>query len=162
MSPKVRKQIEALDDLTVAELRERYAEVFHEETRSRHRRFLIKRICWGLQAAEEGGLSDRALKRAKELARDTDLRLLAPKTSTRRGKTVRGRIRPSHDPRLPMPGVVLTRQLKGRTISCTVLEDGFAFEGRVYKSLSAAATAAAGTRWNGYSFWGLNGKGARR
>lgn len=161
MSPEVRKQIEALGDLTVPELRERYAEVFGEETRSRHRRFLIKRICWGLQAQEEGGLSEKALKRARELARDSDLRLLAPNPA-RPGKTVRGRISPSQDPRLPMPGVILTRTFKGRIITCAILEQGFDFEGKVFRSLSAVARAATGVQWNGYAFFGLDRKGARR
>ena len=161
MSPEVCRQLEALEDLTVPELRERYAEVFGEETRSRHRRFLIKRITWGLQAREEGGLSEKARKRARELARDSDLRLLAP-NAARPGKTVRGRISPSHDPRLPMPGVVLTRTFKGHAISCTILEQGFDFEGRIFKSLSAVAKAATGVQWNGYAFFGLDRKGARR
>ncbi len=60
MTPKVAQQVEALRDMTVAELRERYAVVFGEESRSSHKDFLRKRIAWRLQANEEGGLSDRA------------------------------------------------------------------------------------------------------
>ncbi|MFC1572850.1 DUF2924 domain-containing protein [Candidatus Eisenbacteria bacterium] len=97
MSPAVRKQIDELADLSVAELREEYVAVFGETTRSRHKRFLQKRIAWGLQANEQGGLSERALRRARELARDADLRLLAPKP----GKTTTRKFIPSHDRRLP-------------------------------------------------------------
>ena len=79
MKPEVAKQIEELGEMTVPELRERYAAVFNEETRSTHKRFLQKRIAWGLQARAEGGLSERARLRAEELANESDLRLLAPK-----------------------------------------------------------------------------------
>jgi hypothetical protein len=82
MTPKVAQQVEALGDMTIAELRERYAEVFGEVTRSSHKDFLRKRIAWRMQANEEGGLSARALSRAKELANDADLRLLAPAART--------------------------------------------------------------------------------
>ena len=59
MIPKVAKQVDALRDMTVAELRERYAEVFGEHTRFRHKDFLRKRITWRLQANEEDGRSKR-------------------------------------------------------------------------------------------------------
>ncbi len=57
-------RIAALQDMTLADLRETYHEVFGEETRSRHKDFLRKRIAWGLQANEEGDLSERARRRA--------------------------------------------------------------------------------------------------
>jgi hypothetical protein len=37
-----------------------------------------------------------------------------------------------------------------------VLDEGFEFEGRLYKSLSKIATEIAGTRWNGFTFFGLD------
>jgi hypothetical protein len=49
-------RIRALRDMTVPELREQYRP-FGEETRSRHREFLWKRIAWRIQADEEGDLS---------------------------------------------------------------------------------------------------------
>ena len=162
MSPEVRRQVAALEDLTVPELRERYAEVFGETTRGRHRRHLIKRVTWGLQAREEGGLSEKALNRARELARDSDLRLLAPSPAACPGKTVSGRLQSNHDPRVPIPGTVLTRQYKGCEIVVTVLEEGFEYEGEVYRSLSAVANTVTGTRWNGYGFFRLLKKGVKR
>ncbi|MBD3337273.1 MAG: DUF2924 domain-containing protein [Candidatus Eisenbacteria bacterium] len=157
MKPHIAKQIEALEDLTVAELRERYAEVFGEETRSRHKTFLRKRIAWRLQANEEGALSERALRRARELANETDLRLLAP-----RGRTESHQFRTSHDRRLPMPGAVITREYRGQPISVTVLDDGFEYEGEVYRSLTAVAKAVTGTHWNGYLFFGLGERSRRK
>jgi Protein of unknown function (DUF2924) len=42
----------------------------------------------------------------------------------------------------------------------TVLRDGFEYEGRPYRSLSAIARATTGTRWNGWTFFGLRGQGS--
>lgn len=160
MKPSIARQVEALGDMTVAELREKYAEVFGEETRSRHKGFLRKRITWRLQAREEGGLSERARRRSEELANEADLRLLAPKGAS--GKTEVRPFTPSQDRRLPMPGAVLTREYKGRTISVTVLDEGFEYEGEVYRSLTAVAKAITGTHWNGFHFFGLGKRGSIR
>ena len=49
----------------------------------------------------------------------------------------------------------LTRIWKGREIVVVVEEKGFRWDNRLFPSLSAAATAIAGTRWNGPRFFGL-------
>ena len=156
MKPHVQRQVDELTDMTIGELRDKYADVFGEPTRSRHKVFLRKRITWGLQARDEGGLSERARRRAEELARDTDLRLLAPKSHTE----VRP-FKPTRDRRLPMPGTVITREYKGESIAVTVLDQGFEYRGEMYRSLSAVARAITGTRWNGMAFWGLTKKEKR-
>ena len=153
MTPKVAKQVETLHDMTVAELRERYAVVFGEDTRSSHKDFLRKRITWRLQANAEGDLTERARRRAEELANDADLRLLAPAA-----RTVVGRLSPKHDRRLPMPGTVLQREYHGQTVTVTVLDTGFEYAGQVYRSLTAVAKAVTGSHWNGLLFWGLTDK----
>ena len=70
---------EARTDLADAErnrLRDRYAELFGEETRANNKPWLVKRIAWRLQALAEGDLSERALQRAAALAIDADLRMM--------------------------------------------------------------------------------------
>ena len=64
------RQIAALQRLTVKELRDRFAEVFGEPTNANNRDWLLKRIAWRLQELAEGGLSERAKRRAAELAND--------------------------------------------------------------------------------------------
>ncbi len=59
------------------------------------------------------------------------------------------------DSRLPLPGTLLSRKWKGRTILVEVLAKGFRYENRHYLSLSAIAVAVTGTRWNGLAFFGL-------
>ena len=76
----MRKEIEELSRITVSQLRQKYLEVFGEETRSNHRQFLFRRIAWRIPALAEGGLSERARRRALEIANDADLRIRAPKT----------------------------------------------------------------------------------
>jgi hypothetical protein len=153
-------EIENLRRATLAALREKYREVFREETGSRHREHLFRRIAWRLQAMAEGDLSDRALGRAHEIAQDADLRKVAPRDFfTVGGEPVRttpsGRSRREQDSRLPLPGALLSRKWRGRTILVEVLAQGFRYENRHYSSLSAIALAITGTRWNGLAFFGL-------
>jgi hypothetical protein len=64
----MRKEIEVLSRMTVSQLRQKYLEVFGEESRSNHRQFLFRRIAWRIQALAEGGLSERARRRALEIS----------------------------------------------------------------------------------------------
>ena len=160
MDNAVLMEIESLRRATLAALREKYREVFQEETRSRHREHLFRRIAWRLQALAEGDLSERARGRAREIARDADLRKIAPQdffqVNGEPVRTTRGnRNRREQDNRLPLPGTLLSREWKGRTILVEVLAKGFRYENRPYSSLSAIAVAITGTRWNGLAFFGL-------
>jgi len=153
----VGKDIAALKNMTVAELRTRYAGAFGEETRSRHKEFLVKRIAWRMQSLAEGDLSERARARAAELARDADIRTSAPKAPATADpdRTRVAELRVSPDTRVPMPGTQITRTYKGRTVDVMVLPNGFEFEGEVYRSLTAIAKAVTGTHWNGYHFFNM-------
>src|SRR5829696_5806722 len=71
--------IAALGRMTVAQLREKYLEVFGEPSRSGNRDFLFKRVAWRVQSLADGTLSERARRRAEELARDADLRTTLPR-----------------------------------------------------------------------------------
>jgi hypothetical protein len=146
----------ALETMTLAELRTRYAELFDETTRSRHRQSLIRRIVWRLQALEEGDLSERAGRRAAELANDADLRLSAPKPSPRPAS------RSAAGNGLPAPGTILTRLYKGRLLEVTVLADGFAYGGQRFATLSAVAKQITGSHWNGFHFFGLTKQGRNK
>ena len=160
MDNAVLMEIECLRRATLTGLREKYREVFQEETRSRHREHLFRRIAWRLQARAEGNLSERARGRAHEIAREADLRMIAPPDfltveGERVGTTRGNRNRREQDTRLPLPGALLTRKWKGRNLLVEVLANGFRYENRHYSSLSAIAAAITGTRWNGLAFFGL-------
>jgi Protein of unknown function (DUF2924) len=68
-------EVAALQRLTIGQLRQRFSEVFGEATSASNRTWLVKRIAWRMQALAEGDLSQRARRRAAELAQDADLRL---------------------------------------------------------------------------------------
>ena len=157
MDNGVLMEIEGLRRVSMAALREKYREVFREETRCRHREHLFRRIAWRLQALAEGDLSERARGRALEIAQDADLRTIAPRDFfTVNGEQVQTTDRNRRqDRRLPLPGALLSRKWKGRTILVEVLAKGFQYENRQYSSLSAIAVAITGTRWNGLAFFGL-------
>jgi hypothetical protein len=70
MEAKLFHEIQGLSRMTVSQLREKYVEVFGEQSRSFHKDFLRKRIAWRIQALAEGDLSERARRRAEELANE--------------------------------------------------------------------------------------------
>ena len=142
----------------VGQLREVYAEKFGEETKSRNKQWLFKRIAWRIQELAEGGLSGRAKKRALELANDADLRLRPPK-----GHVIPlAEAKPKRDTRLPAVGTELKREFKGKTHTVAVGESAFTYKGKEYKSLSAIAKQISGTAWNGFGFFGLLPKEAKK
>lgn len=160
MIDDVKRQIGALERMTVGQLQARYAEVFGETARSGNRQWLFRRLAWRLQAMAEGDISDRARERARELARDSDLRVRPPKEMDMAParaalRTVCGRIVLERDQRVPVHGTVLRRVFKGHEYRVTVLPNGFEYDGQVYKSLSAIAHAITGSHWNGFHFFGL-------
>jgi hypothetical protein len=128
----VQRLLRSLHAMSVPALRGRYEQVFGEPARSNNKVFLVRRIVWREQALREGDLSERARRRAAELARDA-----------------------STDPRLPAPGTLLRRQYKGRTHTVLVLENGFEYAGEFFRSLSAVANRVTGGHWNGCAFFGL-------
>jgi hypothetical protein len=157
MDNAVLMEIERLRRASMTGLREKFREVFQEEARSRHRGHLFRRIAWRLQALAEGDLSERARGRANEIAQDAELRMIAPRDFFSVGgepvETTGGNRQ--KDRRLPLPGAMLSRKWKGRTILVEVLAKGFRYENQQYTSLSAIAVAVTGTRWNGLAFFGL-------
>ena len=124
-------EIEALVPLHLEGLREIWRDRFGAPPKQRSAELLRHCMAWRLQAAALGGLD-----------RDT------------RGKLTRRQRLRAEGLDLGI-GTTLQREWQGRIVRITVEEDGFRHEGRLFKSLSAAATAIAGTRWNGPRFFGL-------
>ena len=159
MDLNIPREIAALQRLTVKQLRARYGEVFGEQTNANNRAWLVKRLAWRLQALAEGDLSERARRRAAELANDADLRLNPPRDRPTSAPQPPAPLPTPVDPRLPPPGTVLTRRYKGQDLHVQVLANGFAFTGVLYPSLSAVAKAITGSHCNGFLFFRLTGKG---
>jgi hypothetical protein len=156
MEQTLSADLATLQRLTTSELRVRYTEIFGEQPNSWNRVWMLKRLAWRLQALVEGGLSERARRRAEELANDADLRLNPPRAKTadapaERTATIALQAKP--DDRLPPPGTILTSPYKGQTVQVQVLQSGFAYQGQVYPSLSAVAKAVTGSHTNGFLFF---------
>ena len=156
MSESLAAQIKGLQGMTLAELRQKWKKVFGEETKQRHRTYLWKRLAWKIQEQHYGGLSPEAKARIEELQQEFENSpphtWLSGRQQPRGGQSRQPGIR---DPRLPMPGTVLTRRYKGQEIAVRVLDQGFEFHGRVYRSLTAIADEVTGSHWSGYRFFEL-------
>ena len=145
MSDTVLAQIAALKGKSTAELREMWRELFDKEAPVLGRRYLEDRIAYRVQELHFGGLSDRARRKLDALADQLD-----PKAARRR------------DPGRLLPGTELRRQWRGTECVVRVREHDFEYDGRPYKSLSAVARDIAGSRWNGWTFFGLRRNGTAR
>ncbi|HEY7310193.1 MAG TPA: DUF2924 domain-containing protein [Gemmataceae bacterium] len=156
MELNIVNEVALLQRLSIAQLRQRFSELFGEATAASNRTWLVKRIAWRLQALAEGDLSERARRRAAELARDADLRLNPPRPKTcapAQPQAVVAATPSAADPRLPPPGTILIRPYKGQLVQVQVLTDGFAYAGHVYPSLSAVAKTVTGSHCNGFLFF---------
>lgn len=147
-------QLAALDKLTVAELVEKYREVYGVPTRTRNKDYLRKRVAWRIQELAEGGLSEKALARIEQLAPEAPVRWRAT-TATSGVAPAIDATAPQRDPRLPPVGSILHRTHGGVDHQVTVLDDGFEYLGERYATVSRVARAIAGTPWNGFLFFGL-------
>jgi hypothetical protein len=137
----VLSRLAALKAMSVKELKTEWEKLIGTSAPNNSRAFLELRIAYRLQELTYGG-PDRETRRMLDLLADE----------------VEGHARRKHqiaDPRNPVAGTKLLREWDGAEHTVTVLKDGFDWQGRKYKSLSAVARAITGTRWNGYRFFGL-------
>jgi hypothetical protein len=145
-------QVRELEEMTAGELAEKYEEIFGEEPRSRNRLYLFKRVAYGLQEKAEGGLSERAHRRRKQITDEAHLRVRQPKAAEE-AEQPQAPAPAKRDARLPKSGTVLVREHGGKRHEVQILDDGFLYEKKRYRSLSAVARAITGTPWNGFRFF---------
>ena len=145
-------QVRELEEMTVGALVEKYEELFGEEPRSRNRQYLFKRVAYGLQEKAQGGLSERAHRRRKQITDEAHLRVRQPKAAEEATQP-KAPAPAKRDPRLPQSGTVLVREYGGKRHEVQILDDGFLYDKTKYRSLSAVARAITGTPWNGFRFF---------
>ncbi len=146
MSNSVLAQIGALKSMPVTALKARWRELFAAEPPPYNRRFLESRLAYRIQELAYGGLKPETLERLAALAEQIDGK------ATRRARAAQDR---------PIAGTRLVREWHGVEHSVTVRDDGYEYQGRPYKSLSAIARLITGTRWNGWIFFGLKNQRER-
>jgi hypothetical protein len=138
---QVLARLAALKDMTVRELKAEWGKLFSSEAPNNSRPFLEQRLAYRIQELTWGGPSKPVRQLLDALADEVE------------GKKVRKSV--ISDQRNPVIGTRLVREWDGAEHVITVLKDGFDWQGRRYKSLSAVARNITGTRWNGYRFFGL-------
>jgi hypothetical protein len=133
-------EIARLPDLGHEELRKRWKLLFGRPApKSLRRKFMARAVAYQMQVAAYGGLSAATKRRLREIA-------IAVRNGDCPGVFGGVQIK---------PGTQLIRQWRNTTHTVMVLDEGFALDGRTYKSLSATAKAITGTNWNGYAFFGI-------
>lgn len=140
-TPGVLAQLAALKEASTADLKDQWQALFEGDPPSCNRRYLESRLAYRIQELAWGGLAPATIKRLEAMGEQVD----GGKKSVRRVRA---------DNR-PVAGTRLVREWQGAEYTVTVLAEGFEWQGRPYKSLSAIARAITGTRWNGPKFFGL-------
>jgi hypothetical protein len=143
MTDSIAAQVAALPKTPTPELKQMWRELFDREPPAFSRNYLISRLAYRIQELAYGGLKPSTRAKLDALADALD-----PKAARKR--VVNG----------PVVGTQLVREWRGVEHKVTVLADGFEWEGRRYRSLSAVARAISGTRWNGWAFFGLKRNGS--
>ncbi|GIX11558.1 DUF2924 domain-containing protein [Elioraea sp. Yellowstone] len=140
---QVLSRLAALQTASTPELKQQWRELFGKEPPAFNRAYLQSRLAYRIQELAYGGLKPETRARLEALGEQLD-----------GGNAVLRRIRA--DSR-PLPGTRLVREYGGVQHVVTVRADDFEYEGRRYASLSAIARHITGTRWNGWTFFGLKG-----
>lgn len=124
-------EVEALERLDLFEMRALWAERFGTAPRFQSVELFRLMLAWRMQASVHGGLNPatrNALRRSGPVvAEGQDLGI----------------------------GATIRRQWQGEEVVVEVGDQGFVWDGKMFRSLSAVATAITGSRWNGPKFFGL-------
>ena len=147
MTDTVLARLAALKTAPMPALKQQWRDLFDREPPPYNRKFLESRLAYRIQELAYGGLKKETIERLEALGEQLD-----------GGNVVTRRVR--MDIR-PIAGTQLIREWQGVEHCVTVRADDFEYQGRPYKSLSSVARAIAGTRWNGWIFFGLKNQRGR-
>lgn len=138
---EVKRQLELLDLMNQAELREKFCDLFGFEPGQTNIVNLRRRLAYRIQELHFGGLSDNDKEILIRIADGDPMANLQNKAKGMISK---------------LRGTRYQRVWKGKKYEVIVLGDGtFEYDGTVYQSLSAIAREITGTRWNGKLFFGV-------
>jgi len=148
MTESILRQITQMKKLSLEGLRERWTALCGTEPPAYSRSFMERRLIQRLQEIQYGGLSNRSNDRMKEIAAEHHLDEMAapPRQASNRKGT-------------PVIGTRMIREWNEKRYEVTVVREGFEFQGKTYRSLTAITKAITGTHWNGPAFFGLRRNG---
>ncbi len=144
MNNELLAKIAALQTTPFSHLKKLWREVYATDLPGLNRKWIVSRLAYRLQELaleKEVGSLEQRLDALAKVRLGNDLK--------------RERRRAIHR---PLTGTRLIRDYGGVEYQVTVLADGFAFDGRKYKSLSRIAQVITGKAWSGPAFFGLVGK----
>ena len=135
-----REALSRLPKLDIRELREEWRGLYKTDA-SPHlsRELLIRAVAYRMQEVALGGLRPEPQRQLRQIAMEL-------KQTGGAAKRFRPQLK---------PGTRLMREWQGRTYEVVVLDDGFSWQGRQHRSLSAIARKITGTAWSGPLFFGL-------
>jgi hypothetical protein len=137
----VAARLNALPELDRDALREEWRRLYRAPPPQKiSRDLLVLGLAWKIQEAAQGGPSAAMKRRLAELAATLD----------QKGDLAHSRVA-----RLK-PGARLVRAWHGQLHTVTILDEGFEWDGRRWRSLSRIAREITGTPWSGPRFFGLD------
>lgn len=143
MNNNVIAELAALKKMGACELREKWKKLMEGEPPTMNRSYLESRLAHRIQVLAYGDLTPDTQRRLQQL---------------RENLVTGSPLKPREKGRPPI-GAILVREHGGVEHRVKVIKDGFEYNGRVWKSLSAVASHIAGVHWNGPMFFGLRRKG---
>lgn len=135
----VLRQINEIQRMSLNDLRKKWIDLFGTDPAKLSKQYLTRRLAYRVQELTYGGLSKSAREKLASWAED-------PKQAEK--KTVREKTS------LQL-GTRLLRDWRGERYEVIVQEDGFVFQSKKYRSLSAISRAITGRHINGRRFFGL-------
>ena len=154
MRDTVLSKVVALQRHSLVELRKQYSQLFPDEkVVPANKIYLQRRLAHRLQELAYGGLSDEAQAGLQGLIQQHDPINHKPNRPAPASTGKLAGSKPLRDRRLPIPGTILTKIYKGTPLQVNVLEQGFEYQGKPYRTLTAVAKAITGIHWNGYLFF---------
>ena len=140
----VLRQMALLQSMSLEQLKEKWLDLYGGEPPQYKKQFLIKRLAYRIQELFHGGLSEQAKVHLQQAAKEDPVATVNRRIpqGRKKGETI-------------LPGTRLVRIWNEQRHEVTVLAEGYEYEGRTFRSLSAIAREITGTRWNGRVFFGL-------
>jgi hypothetical protein len=150
------QEVAALGDLSREVLAERWTKVYgHPPPKGARRDFLLRAAAWHFQANKLGGLPPDTRRMLRTATAQAKGKFAPTRSCTGAAEPVTSASPVAKVRRQLSPGTRLVREWNGRSHVVDVLEEGFAFEGRLHKSLTAIARQITGAHWSGPRFFGL-------
>ena len=154
MSDSVLRQVADLQNLTYEQLKELWRTLNGGQPPAYNRKYIVSRLAYRIQEIAYGGLSDDSREQMRRILTDGGFNENGCDSSVRRKERA---TRQKRD--MPVTGTRFVRDWNGRHYEVIAIPNGFDYEGRTYRSLTAVAKAITGTHWNGRIFFGLEKRG---